>query len=166
MKTNKKDQIVLYTDKSGRVELRADTKKDTLWATQDQISHLFGVERSVVTKHINNIFNDDEVDQNSNVQKMHITKAHRPPALYSLDIILAVGYRTNSKKAIHFRKWATNILREYLFRGYSLNRNKLDQSDVKLDDLHKAISFIESIGSKSDKLLKAKIRVSLSKDLV
>jgi len=99
MKTNNKDQVILYSDKNGIVELRADTKNDTLWATQDQISQLFEVERSVVTKHINNVFKDDEVDQKSNVQKMHIANSDRPVSLYSLDIILSVGYRANSENA-------------------------------------------------------------------
>lgn len=162
MEKNKGSRIVLYINRDGKVELRADTEKDTLWATQDQIARLFETERSVVTKHINNIFNDDEVDQNNNVQKMHITRAHRPPTLYSLDIILAVGYRTNSKKAIAFRKWATAILRQYLNKGFNLDKQKLIASKEDLRDLHKAIDFIES---KSAKPLKAKIRLSLSKDL-
>jgi hypothetical protein len=163
MDKNKNGRIVLYTNKDGKVELRADIKKDTLWATQDQMARLFETERSVVTKHINNIFNDDEVDKNSYVQKMHITQAHRPPTLYSLDIILAVGHRTNSKKAIEFRKWATCILRQYLIKGFNLDRQKLIISKESLEDLHTAIDFIES---KSDKPLKAKIRLSLSKDLI
>jgi hypothetical protein len=160
---NKKDQIVLYTDKNGNIELRADIERDTLWAKQSQISQLFDVERSVVTKHINNILKNDEVDQRSNVQKMHIANSDKPIALYSLDIILAVGYRTNSKKAIKFRKWATGILRDYLARGFKLDRQKLIASKDGLDNLHKAIDFIES---KSNKPLRAKIRLSLSKDLM
>jgi hypothetical protein len=163
MNKNKSNRIVLYTNKNGKIEFRADTERDTLWASQDQISRLFETERSVVTKHINNIFKDDEVGQKSNVQKMHITNSDKPITLYSLDIILAVGYRTNSKKAIKFRKWATRILRQYLIKGFNLDRQKLITSKENFGDLRTAIDFIES---KSDKPLKAKIRLSLSKDLI
>jgi hypothetical protein len=103
------------------------------------------------------------VGQKSNVQKMHITNSDKPITLYSLDIILAVGYRTNSKKAIKFRKWATRILRQYLIKGFNLDRQKLITSKENFGDLRTAIDFIES---KSDKPLKAKIRLSLSKDLI
>ncbi len=80
--------------------------RETLWATQAQIAEVFGVERSVVTKHIRNILKDGEIDEKSNVQKMHIANSDKPVATYSLDIILSTGYRTNSKIAIEFRKWA------------------------------------------------------------
>ncbi len=162
--TKIKNNIVLYTDKYGNVELRADIEKDTLWATQAQIARLFEVERSVVTKHINNIFKDEEVDQNSNVQKMHITHAHRPPTLYSLDIILAVGYRTNSKKAIIFRKWATGVLRNYLVKGYNLNRRNLVVSTERIENLHEAIEFLESKSKGGP--LKAKLSLRLTKDMM
>jgi hypothetical protein len=163
MKINKKDQIVLYTDKNGNVELHADVEKDTLWATQAQISRLFDTERSVVTKHINNILKNDEVDQKSNVQKMHISSTHRPPILYSLDIILAVGYRTNSNKAISFRKWATNVLREYIVNGFSVNRRKISSSSEALDGLHEAVALLESKDHKGK--VKGKIRLIVTKDL-
>ena len=71
MNTNKKDQVVIYTDKHGDIEFLADIKKDTLWTTQDQITKLFGVDQSVVSRHIANIFEDGEIDKNSNMQKMH-----------------------------------------------------------------------------------------------
>ena len=164
MNKNTNDQIILYTDKNGNVELRTDIEKDTLWATQQQIARLFETERSVVTKHINNVFKDKEIDKKSNVQKMHIANSDKLIALYSLDIILAVGYRTNSKKAIVFRKWATGILRDYLIKGFNLDQHKLGLFDAKLADLHKAIAFIES-DSQNGKL-KAKISVRLTKDLV
>ena len=164
MKNNKMNKIIIYTDKNGKVELRVDADKDTLWATQDQITRLFEVHQSVVSRHVRNIFKDGEVDKKSNMQKMHNANSDRPITLYSLDIILAVGYRTNSKKAIIFRKWATGILRDYLIKGFNLDHYKLGLSDVKLDDLHKAIAFIES-DSQNGKL-KAKISIRLTKDLV
>jgi hypothetical protein len=95
---------------------------------------------------------------------MHIPNSDRPVAFYSLDIILAVGYRTNSKKAIVFRKWATGVLRDYLVKGFNLNQRKLVASDQKFNDLQEAISFLES--RSSDKPLKAKVIIRLSKDLM
>lgn len=120
-----KNDIIVYKAKTGAIELKGDASKDTMWVTQAQISDIFGVERSVVTKHINNILKDGEVDEKRNVQKMHIANSDKPVAFYSLDLILAVGYRTNSAKAIGFRQWATKTLREYITKGYAINRTQI-----------------------------------------
>ncbi len=136
--------VVLYTDKHGNVELRADLEKDTIWATQDQIMRLFEIDQSVVSRHINNIIKDGEIDGKSNMQKMHSANSDRPITLYSLDIILSVGYRTNSKNAISFRRWATGVLRDYLTKGYAINQHKLAETREKFTDLQKAVALIES----------------------
>jgi hypothetical protein len=108
---NKKSgELIIYTNAKGGVELRADTDKETIWATQAQIAQLFDIDRTVVTKHINNVLRNKEVIEKSNVQKMHIPNSDKPVSIYSLDLILAVGYRTNSAKAIKFRQWATKTL--------------------------------------------------------
>ncbi len=140
----KKDALVIYTDKKGRVELRADTDKETIWATQAQIVELFGVDQSVVSRHIRNILKDGEVDRKSNMQKMHTANSDKPTVFYSLDLILAVGYRTNSSKAIKFRIWATRTLREYLIRGIVVNADRIKKfPDRILADLDEKISFIQ-----------------------
>lgn len=102
-KNNQQKESVIYQVKSGKIEFRGDFKRDTIWGTQKQITDLFDVDRTVITRHINNILKDKEVKEKSNVQKMHIAKSDKPVKLYSLDIILAVGYRTNSSsvKDIH-----------------------------------------------------------------
>lgn len=141
---NEEGKLLLYTNLNGTVELRADTDKETIWATQMQIAELFEIERTVVTKHINNILKDNEVDKKSNVQKMHIANSDKPVSLYSLDIILAVGYRTNSSQAIKFRIWATTTLREYLIKGIVVNNDRVNKlPDKILNDLHEKISFIQ-----------------------
>lgn len=122
---NIKDRIAIYQNASGALELRADLKQDTVWATQAQITSLYGVDRTVVTKHINNILKSGEISQKSNVQKMHIANSDKPVTFYSLDLILAVGYRTNSARAIEFRKWATKVLREHITKGYTINPTKI-----------------------------------------
>ena len=121
----RKKNMVVYQAKSGAIELRGDFSKETLWATQEQIALVFGVDRSVATKHVNNILKSGEVRVKSNVQKVHIAKSDKPVSLYSLDIILAVGYRTNSARAIEFRQWATKVLRDHITKGYTLNRKQL-----------------------------------------
>ena len=121
------NQIIIYQGKSGEIEFKMDRKKDTIWATQANIVELFEVDQSVISRHIRNIFREGEVDEKSNMQKMHNAISDKPINLYSLDIILAVGYRTNSAKAIKFRQWATTRLKEYLVQGYSINQKRLDE---------------------------------------
>lgn len=104
-----------------------DQDKDTIWATQADIVNLFETDQSVISRHIQNIFREGEVDKKSNMQKMHNAISDKPINLYSLDIILAVGYRTNSAKAIKFRQWATTRLHEYLVQGYSMNQKRLNE---------------------------------------
>src|SRR3989344_4070617 len=117
--------IVVFQAKNGAIELRGDISRETLWATQAQIVDLFDVDQSVVSRHMRNIFKDGEIDEKSNMQKMHIANSDRPVNLYSLDVVLGVGYRTNSKVAIEFRKWATRTLREHITQGYTINRKRI-----------------------------------------
>lgn len=161
---NLENKVVLFTNKNGEVELRADIEKDTLWATQGQIVRLFSVHQSVVSRHIRNIIKDGEIDEKSNMQKMHNTNSYKPTLLYSLDVILAVGYRTNSKMAIEFRKWATRILREYVTKGYSLNRRTIQDSKEQFNDLRQAIDYIETETGPGK--VKAKIVVKLTKNVI
>jgi len=114
---------VIFND--GELELNISVNNETVWLRQNQISEIFQKDRSVITKHINNIFKDNEIDEKSNVQKMHIASSDKPVNFYSLDIILAVGYRTNSSKAIKFRQWATSILKQYIQNAYVINSDKI-----------------------------------------
>jgi prophage maintenance system killer protein/prophage antirepressor-like protein len=132
-------KIIIYDD--GNVELKTTIENETIWLNQKQIAELFGKDRTVITRHINNIFKDKEVNEKSNVQKMHFANSDKPVKLYSLDIVLAVGYRTNSGKAIKFRQWATNILKNYLIKGYALNQERLKQQ--KFNELDKTIKLIK-----------------------
>ncbi|MEK7117111.1 MAG: virulence protein RhuM/Fic/DOC family protein [Patescibacteria group bacterium] len=126
MKKKKKEQsIIIYQAKSGAIELRGDLSKETIWATQAQIVKLFNVNQSVVSRHINNLFKNGEIQEKSNMQKMHNANSDKPVALYSLDVILGIGYRTNSKVAIEFRKWATKTLKSYIVNGYAINKTRI-----------------------------------------
>jgi hypothetical protein len=134
--------LVIYQTKSGALELRGDTEKETVWATQAQISEIFDIERSVVTKHIGNLFKSKEITETSNVQKMHIANSDKLVSLYSLDIILAVGYRANSAKAIEFRQWATKTLREHITKGYTINHKRIVRN---YDSFMEAVAKVKCI---------------------
>jgi len=139
----KKGEIVIYKSPKNEIEVEARFEGETVWLRQDEIARLYGKERTVITRHINKIFADKEVDKKSNVQFLHIANSDKPVAFYNLDVILAVGYRTNSTRAIHFRKWATNVLKNYLFKGYIINEKRLLQAKNQFQELQGAISFLQ-----------------------
>lgn len=124
----------IYQAKNGAIELRGDFTHETIWATQAQIVELFAVDQSVVSRHIRNIFKDGEIDKKSNMQKMHNANSDKPISLYSLDVILGIGYRTNSKVAIEFRKWATKTLRSYVVDGFVINKSRVVKNYEKFID--------------------------------
>jgi hypothetical protein len=113
-------QIVIYRSKDGRTKIDVRMSEQTLWVSQAQMAQLFGRERSVITKHIKNIFDEGELNESSNVQILHITQ-FKPTTLYNLDVVLAVGYRVKSAQGTQFRQWATEILHEYLQKGFTMN---------------------------------------------
>ncbi len=139
-----KGSIVIYKAKGGKAELEVKLEKETVWLTQKQIAILFGTDRSVIGKHLHNVFENRELEEKSNVQKMHIANSDRPIQFYNLDVIISVGYRVNSTRATQFRIWAANILKNYLIKGYALNERKLLEQGVKLKELQETISFINS----------------------
>jgi prophage maintenance system killer protein/prophage antirepressor-like protein len=143
-----KNEIAIYQSESGAIELRGDWQNETIWTTQAQIANLFEVDRTVVTKHIKNIIKFDEVDEKSNVQKMHIPNSDKPVTFYSLDIILAVGYRVNSKTAVKFRRWATEVLKEHIFNGYTINKERI-AANYKL--FLKAVEDVKALLPESNK---------------
>jgi len=137
-----KNQVILYQDNNANIEFQVNFDGENVWLNQKQIVEIFKKDRSVITKHINNILKDNEVDEKSNVQKMHIANSDKPVKFYSLDVILAVGYRTNSKQAINFRKWATSVLKKYLTDGYAINEKKVTQTQELLSNLKQTINFL------------------------
>ncbi len=145
-----KNEIIIYQAKSGAIELKGDVGMETIWATQSQIADVFEIDRSVVTKHVGNILKSREVDGQSNVQKMHIANSDKPVAFYSLDIILAVGYRANSAKAIRFRRWATNVLRKHLVDGYTINKKRLHAQTGRIQELKEAVNLLSNVAMLED----------------
>ena len=120
-----KKELIIYETPNGKLDIQFDLKNETIWLDREKIAQLYNIHRSGVSRHIQNIFEDGEVDEKSNVQKMHIANSDKPVEYFSLDIILAVGYRTNSAIAIKFRKWATQTLKEYIIKGFVLNTERL-----------------------------------------
>lgn len=145
--------VVIYQAKSGAIELRGDFDKETLWASLDQISQLFGRDKSVVSRHIKNIFKDGELKRNSVVAFFATTASDGKTynvEYFNLDVILSVGYRTNSSRAIEFRQWATKTLRAHIVDGYTINRTRISRNyDAFLKTVEDVRSLLPS-GMKTD----------------
>ena len=124
METN---EIVLFTTDDISIEVTVTPEQDTVWLTQSQMTDLFGVDRTVVTRHVNKVFKEGELDRESNVQKMHIANSDRPVQFYSLDVIISVGYRVKSQRGVEFRKWANKVLKDYMLQGYAVNEKRIQQ---------------------------------------
>jgi prophage maintenance system killer protein len=140
----KKGEVVIYKAADGpMIDVRLD--QDTVWLTQKQMSGLFETERSVITKHLKNIFKSGELEEKSNVQKMHIANSDKPVAFYNLDIIISLGYRVNSKRGTQFRIWATRVLRRHLVEGYTLNEKRLTAQQDKIRKLQDAARLMGNI---------------------
>ena len=118
-------QIVLFSSQDGKVRLDVQANGGNVWLRQEQIADLFSKDRTVVGRHIAKILREGELDAESNVQKMHIPFSDKPVAFYSLDVVLAVGYKAESRRAVEFRRWATSILKDYLVKGFSIDSERL-----------------------------------------
>jgi hypothetical protein len=137
------NEVIIYKTNDNQTQIDVKFENDTVWLSQSQITALFERDRSVITKHITNIFKDGELDEKSNVQKMHIANSDRPVTFYNLDVIISVGYRVNSKQGIRFRQWATQRLKDYLVKGYTINEKRLDQ-------LNQIVTIIEQTNKIDD----------------
>ena len=134
------NQIVLFESSDKVVTLDVTIDKETVWLTQLQMAMLFDVSRSVVTRHISNVFKEKEADEKSNVHFLHIANSDKPVKQYSLDIIISVGYRVKSKRGIEFRKWANSVLKEYLLKGYSVNQ-RFERLEQRVSRTEEKIEF-------------------------
>jgi hypothetical protein len=113
------NKIQIYQTSDGQVRLEVALEQDTVWLSQAHMVELFGRNQSVVSRHIRNAMAEGEVSEKSNMQKMHIANSDRPVVFYDLDVVISVGYRINSERGVQFRRWATNVLRQYLVQGYT-----------------------------------------------
>ena len=141
-----KGEIVMYQpDETIRLEVRVED--ETVWLTQQQISDLFLRDRSVINRHINNVFKEGECDKESNVHFLHIPNSDKPVMYYSLDVIISVGYRVKSLNGTKFRRWANGVLKQYLLRGYAVNQRMFDieqkivEQGMEIAELRKKVDF-------------------------
>ena len=153
MAVKKAKKPVIYQAKSRAIELRGDFERETIWATQAQIADVFAAERSVITKHIRNILKDKELRADSVCANFAHTAADGKTYTvqhYNLDVILAVGYRANSKRAIEFRKWATKTLRSYILDGFAVNKHRIALNHEKFASVVSELQKVLPKGSSMD----------------
>jgi prophage maintenance system killer protein len=138
-----KGQVILYKN---NLEVRLE--KDTVWLTQKQLSELFNTERSVVTKHLQNVFNSGELEEKSVCANFAHTAADGKTYqtnYYNLDVIISIGYRVNSKQGTQFRIWATNVLRQHLVAGYTINEKRLKAQQGKIKELQETVRLLDNL---------------------
>ncbi len=124
-------EILVYETPDGGVRVDVRLERETVWLTQHRMADLFGRERSVVTKHVRNVFREGELDEESNVQNLHIAGSDKPVRFYNLEVIISVGYRVKSAQGTRFRQWATRVLREHLVQGYTFNQTRLAERGLQ-----------------------------------
>lgn len=136
MEITKQMEMVLYHSEQSDVTVNAVIKDETIWITQKAMAELFGIDKSGISRHLSNIFKSGELDEEVVVAKIATTTPHgaisgktqnSPTNYYNLDAIISVGYRVDSKQATQFRIWATDILKEYMIKGFAMNDERLKQ---------------------------------------
>ena len=140
--------IVIYQTRDGKSQLKVRLKEDTLWLDAHQIAELFERDRTVIVRHIRNVYSTGELDRDSTCAKNAQVAADgkiRQMDLYNLDMILSVGYRVNSKRGTQFRIWATNVLKQHLIKGYTLNEKRLRTQQEKYQELLNAVKLLGQI---------------------
>ena len=119
--------LVLFESLDKSISLKVPFENETVWLNQSQMTQLFAVDRTVVTKHVNNVFKEQEADEESNVHFLHIANSDKAVKFYSLDVIISLGYRVKSKRGVEFRKWANSVLKQYILKGYAANDRRLEE---------------------------------------
>lgn len=156
-----KNEIVLFETADNEVSLQVQMQDETVWLTQNQMIELFGRDQSVISRHINNVFKEKEVDKESNMHFLHIANSDRPVAIYSLDVIISVGYRVKSQRGVEFRRWANSVLKDYILKGYAVNDKRINQLGQIVQimkraenqlDAQQVLSVVESYSTALDML--------------
>lgn len=124
-------QVRIFTSSDGQAQLEVALEQETVWLSQAQMVELFGRDQSVISRHVRNALSEGEVNDKSNMQKMHIANSDRPVVFYDLDVIISVGYRIKSERGVQFRRWATQVLKDHLVSGYTLNQQRLVERGIE-----------------------------------
>ncbi len=126
------NSIQIYQSPDGETCVDVRFENETAWLTQAQMVALFHRDVSVISRHIKNAVHEGEINEKSNLQKMQIARSDKPVTLYDLDVVISVGYRVKSPQGVQFRRWATQRLRDYLIRGYTINQQRFEENAVEL----------------------------------
>lgn len=118
-------EIIMYQTEDGLTKIETTMAGDTVWLTANQMAELFQRDKSTISRHIKNVFDEGELQRESNVQNLHIPNSDKPVSYYNLDVIISVGYRVKSHRGTQFRIWATGILKEYMVKGFALDDDRL-----------------------------------------
>lgn len=121
------NEIILFESADHEVTLPVNIEGENVWLTQAQMTELFGRSQSVIARHIGNVFKEGELDEQSNMHILHNSSSDRPVYVYSLDVIISVGYRVKSQRGVEFRRWATDVLHRYIIKGHVENEKRLKQ---------------------------------------
>ncbi len=139
------NKIIIYQTQDGKTTIDVKLEQDTVWLTQAQMADLFQKDQSVIARHIANVFKEGELDKNSNMQILHNTLSkYKPTTIYSLDVIISVGYRVKSQRGTQFRIWANSVLKDYLIRGIAVNDNRLKQLGEVIKVLKRTTSQLDA----------------------
>jgi len=146
-----KGEIAIYKNQQNEVELKVKLEKETVWLSLDQMTVLFDRDKSVISRHIHNVFQEKELDKNSVVAKSATTAADGKiyqVIYYNLDVIISIGYRVKSQNGVKFRIWASRVLKRYLIQGYAINEKRLLETQSKFRELQDVIRFLQKQSKK------------------
>ena len=141
---NFSSEIVIYQTADGSVALDVPLENETVWLTQKQMQELFGRDISGISRHIANVFKDGEVEKEGNIHYVRSERTGKPIAYYSLDVIIPVGYRVRSKRAVEFRKWASKVLKQFILRGYAVNEQRMKQLGEVINIMKRTGNLLEA----------------------
>ena len=142
-----KNEIIVYQPEGGEFHIEVRVENETVWLTQAQMAELFSKSISVISRHIANVFAEHELEEKSNLHFLQIANSDKPVKLFSLDVIISVGYRVKSYQGTQFRRWANQVLKEHLLKGFSVNQrlvsheNRLENLDSRVIYLEKQVDF-------------------------
>lgn len=118
-------EIIIYQTEDGLTKINVNMQNETVWLSKTQMAELFQRDRSVISKHIKNVFEEGELSRESNVQILHVANSDKPVEFYNLDVIISVGYRVKSQRGVQFRIWAASVLKEYMIKGFAMDDERL-----------------------------------------
>jgi len=148
MKEKPKGEIIIYKTKGGKTTLEVKLQKETVWLNQVQMSQLFDKDRRTISEHANNIYKEKELQRDRTIRNFRIVqeegnrRVEREVDFYNLDVIISVGYRVKSQRGTQFRIWATQVLKDHILKGYTLNEKRLKEQNTRLAELQETVNLM------------------------